>query len=83
MEVKDNAVQVLGDDELKEIAKELVKAIKNKVKVDWHLRESLKAEMTVMVKRLLRKHGYPKLNEEKATVTVIQQATLLSKNWVA
>ena len=83
LEVKDNAVQVLGDDELKEIAKELVKAIKNKVKVDWHLRESLKAEMTVMVKRLLRKHGYPKLNEEKATVTVIEQATLLSKNWVA
>jgi len=83
LEVKDNAVQVLGDNELKEIAKELVKAIKNKVKVDWHLRESLKAEMTVMVKRLLRKHGYPKLNEEKATVTVIQQATLLSKNWVA
>jgi type I restriction enzyme R subunit len=83
LEVKDNAVQVLGDDELKEIAKELVKAIKNKIKVDWHLRESLKAEMTVMVKRLLRKHGYPKVNEEKATVTVIQQATLLSKKMVA
>jgi len=81
LEVNDSAVKVLGDDTLKTIARELVQAVRNNVTIDWTLKESVQAKLRVMVKRVLRKYGYPPDKEKKATETVLEQATLLCKDW--
>ena len=81
LEVNDSAVKVLGDDELRMIARELVQTVRNNVTIDWTLKESVQAKLRVMVKRILRKHGYPPDKEKKATDTVLEQATLLCKDW--
>jgi type I restriction enzyme R subunit len=81
LEVNDSAVKGLGEPILKQIAQDLVKEIKASIKIDWTVKESVRAEMRVRVKRLLRKHGYPPDKQEKATATVIQQAELLCKDW--
>ncbi|MBM3148078.1 MAG: DUF3387 domain-containing protein, partial [Actinobacteria bacterium] len=79
----DSAVAVLGDDTLKAIAQELVATVKRNATIDWSLRESARARMRVMVKRLLRKYGYPPDKQEQATVLVLQQAEALSEEWAA
>lgn len=81
LEVNDSAVKVLGDETLKTIARELVQAVRNNVTIDWTLKESVQAKLRVMVKRVLRKYGYPPDKEKKATETVLDQATLLCKDW--
>ena len=81
LEVNDSAVKVLGDDTLKTIARELVQAVRNNVSIDWTLKESVQAKLRVMVKRVLRKYGYPPDKEKKATEIVLEQATLLCKDW--
>jgi len=81
LEVNDSAVKVLGDDTLKTIARELVQAVRNNVTIDWTLRENVQAKLRVMVKRVLRKYGYPPNKEKKATEIVLEQATLLCKDW--
>ena len=63
------------------IAQELVETIRNNVTVDWTLRESVRANMRIKVRQVLRKHGYPPDKAQKATDTVIQQAELLSEEW--
>jgi len=82
LETNDSAVQVLGDDTLRGIARELVEKVRNNVTIDWTMREDVRAKMRVMVKRILRKHGYPPDKQEKATQTVLEQAALLSDEWV-
>lgn len=77
----DSAVKMLGDETLKMIARELVQAVRNNVTIDWTLKESIQAKLRVMVKRVLRKHGYPPDKEKKATETVLEQAALLCKDW--
>src|SRR6266849_3165350 len=59
LEANDSAVKVLGDDTLRIIARELVKTVRANVTVDWTVRENVRAHLRVLVKRLLRKHGYP------------------------
>jgi type I restriction enzyme R subunit len=81
LEVNDSAVQVLGDDTLKNIARELVETVRNNATIDWTVRETVRARLRVMVKRILRKYGYPPDKQEKATVTVLQQAELIAKDW--
>lgn len=81
LETNDSAVQVLGDDTLRGIARELVKTVRNNVTIDWTMREDVRAKMRVMVKRILRKYGYPPDMQEKATQTVLEQAELLSEMW--
>jgi type I restriction enzyme R subunit len=81
LEVNDSAVKVLGDNELRMIARELVQTVRSNVTIDWTLKESVQAKLRVMVKRILRKHGYPPDMEKKATDTVLEQATLLCKDW--
>jgi type I restriction enzyme, R subunit len=81
LEVNDSAVSVLGDDTLKEIARELVQAIKKNITIDWTQKESVRAKLRIAVKRLLKKYGYPPDKQEKAIQTVIQQAELLCKEW--
>lgn len=82
LETNDSAVQVLGDDTLRGIARELVETVRNNVTIDWTMREDVRAKMRVMVKRILRNHGYPPDKQEKATQTVLEQAALLSNEWV-
>jgi type I restriction enzyme R subunit len=77
LEVNDSAVKVLGDDTLKQIARELADTVHRNTSIDWTIRESIRAKLRVMVKRILRKYGYPPDKQEKATQTVIEQAELL------
>ena len=82
LEVNDSAVQVLGDETLRLIARELVETVRRNVSIDWTLRESVRANLRRMVRRVLRKHGYPPDKEEKATLTVLEQAEQIAKDWV-
>jgi len=81
LEVNDSAVKVLGDENLRFIARELLKTIRENVTIDWTAKESVRAKLRVMVKRVLRKYGYPPDKQEKATQTVLQQAELLCAEW--
>jgi type I restriction enzyme, R subunit len=81
LEVNDSAVQVLGDDTLKNIARELVETVRNNTTIDWTVRETVRAKLRVMVKRILRKYGYPPDKQEKATTTVLLQAELIARDW--
>jgi type I restriction enzyme R subunit len=81
LEVNDSAVNVLGDDTLKTIARELVEAVRNSVTIDWTMRENVRAKIRVMVKRILRKYGYPPDKQERATQTVLEQAEVLCAEW--
>ena len=81
LETNDSAVQVLGDETLRDIARELVKTVRDNVRIDWTLRENVIANLRRLVKRILRKHGYPPDKQEKATRTVLEQAEVLSAGW--
>ncbi len=83
LEVNDSAVKVLGDETLKTIARELVETVHRNVTIDWTVKESVRAKLRTMVKRILRKYGYPPDKQEKATQTVLEQAELLCKDWAA
>jgi type I restriction enzyme R subunit len=83
LEVSDSAVKVLGDETLKTIARELVDTVHKNTTIDWTVKESVKAKLRTMVKRILRKYGYPPDKQEKATQTVLEQAELLCKDWAA
>ncbi len=81
LETNDSAVQVLGDETLRAIAQELVQTVRNNVTIDWTLRENVRAHLRVLVRRILRKHGYPPDKQAKATRTVLEQAEVLSEGW--
>ena len=81
LETNDSAVKVLGEPTLKTIARELVATVRKNVTIDWTLRENVRAQMRVLVRRILRKYGYPPDKQEKATQTVLEQAALLSETW--
>jgi type I restriction enzyme, R subunit len=83
LEANDSAVKVLGDETLRTIARELVVTVRNNVTIDWTLRENVRAQLRVLVKRILRKYGYPPDKQEKATQTVLEQAEVLSAGWAA
>lgn len=77
-----SARDVLGDNQLRVIARELADSIRNNTTIDWTLKESVKAKLRVLVKRILRKYGYPPDLQEKATQTVLEQAELLADQWM-
>jgi len=81
LETNDSAVKVLGNDTLRGIARELVASVRANVTIDWTLRENVRAQLRVIVKRILRKYGYPPDKQEKATQTVLEQAAVLSADW--
>ena len=83
LETNDSAVQVLGDETLRTIARELVETVRNNVTIDWTLRENVRAHLRVLVKRTLRRYGYPPDKQEKATRTVLEQAEVLSAGWAS
>jgi type I restriction enzyme R subunit len=83
LEANDSAVAVLGDNELRDIARELADQVRANVTIDWTVRENVRAHLRVLVKRILRKHGYPPDKQERATQLVLEQAEVLSELWAA
>jgi len=81
LETNDSAVKVLGEPTLKDIARELAETVRKNVAIDWTVRDNVRAHLRVLVKRILRKHGYPPDKQEKATQTVLEQAEVLSADW--
>jgi type I restriction enzyme R subunit len=83
LEINDSAVKVLGEPTLRQIAQELVRTVRENVSIDWAVRENVRANLRRLVKRILRKYGYPPDKQEKATETMLEQAELLSAEWAA
>jgi len=83
LEVNDSAVQVLGDEKLRHIAREIAEKIKSNATIDWTIRESARAKLMVIVRRTLSKYGYPPDKQQKAIDTVLKQAELLADYWVS
>jgi len=81
LEVNDSAVKVLGDEVLRTIAQELLRAVRNNVTIDWTVRENIRAQMRVMIKRILRRYGYPPDKQAHATELVLEQAEVLCRDW--
>ena len=79
----ESAVEVMGNDQLRVIAQELLSSLKSQVSVDWQHREATRARMRVLVKHILRKYGYPPDLQDAAVQTVLQQAEVLSARWAA
>lgn len=79
LETNDSAVKVLGDDTLKTIARELADTVRKNVTIDWTMRDSVRAQLRVLVKRILRKSPD---KQEKATQIVLEQTEVLSEGWV-
>ncbi len=83
LETNDSAVAVLGDETLRAIARELVLAVRGNATIDWTVRENVRAHLRVLVKRILRKHGYPPDKQDRATQMVLEQAEGLAESWAA
>lgn len=79
----ESAVQAMGNDELKVIAAELVTNVRQSVVIDWTVREAARAKIRVMVRRILKKHGYPPDLQDEATKLVLEQAEVLCADWAA
>jgi type I restriction enzyme, R subunit len=76
-------VKVLGDENLRIIARELVEAVRRNATIDWTVKESARARLRAMVRRVLRKHGYPPDKQERAIRTVLAQAEVIAQDWAA
>lgn len=83
LETNDSAVKVLGNETLRTIAREVADAVRKNVTIDWTIRENVRAQLRVIVKRILRKYGYPPEKQEKAAQTVLEQAEVLCNEWAA
>ena len=81
LEANDSAVQVLGDETLRDIARELAETVRNNVTIDWPRREDVRARLRAQVRRALTRRGYPPDKQEKAALTVLEQAEALSESW--
>jgi type I restriction enzyme, R subunit len=76
-----SARDAMGEPALRLIAHELVTSLRSSVTVDWMHREAARTRMHVLVKRILRKYGYPPDMQDAAVQTVLQQAEALSADW--
>lgn len=81
LEVNDSAVAVLGDEQLRQIARELADKVRKNATIDWTMKESVRAKLMVLVRRTLKKHGYPPDKQDKAIKTVLEQAENLADYW--
>jgi type I restriction enzyme R subunit len=82
LEINDSAVQVLGDETLRGIAREIAEKVKANSTIDWMIRESARAKLMVVVRRTLAKHGYPPDKQQRAIDTVLKQAELMAEYFV-
>jgi len=80
-QINDSAVAVLGDATLRIIPQELVRAVRSSVTIDWTMRENVRAQMRVIIKRILRRYGYPPDKQARATELVLEQAEVLCDDW--
>lgn len=78
----ESAVRELQDEVMKKIAQELTESLRRSVKVDWEHRDSVRAELRLLVKRILRKYKYPPDQQEGAVDTVLGQVEALGEDWV-
>ena len=78
LEANDSAVQVLGDETLRDIAREIADKVRSNTTIDWPIREAARARLMVLVRRTLTKHGYPPDKQQKAIETVLKQAELMA-----
>ena len=83
LEANDSAVRVLGDETLKEIAQVLVEKVKKNTSIDWTIKESVRAKLKVIVKRTLKKYGYPPNKEKMAVDRILKQSELFADEWVS
>ena len=78
LETNDSAMVVLGDEKLRDIAREIADKVQKNATIDWTIRESARAKLMVLVKRTLTKYGYPPDKQKKAVETVLKQAELMA-----
>jgi type I restriction enzyme R subunit len=83
LEVNDSAIKVLGDETLRDIAREIADKVRKNATIDWTIRESARAKLMVLVRRTLSKHGYPPDKQQKAIDTMLKQAELLADSIAA
>ncbi|HET6674885.1 MAG TPA: type I restriction endonuclease subunit R, partial [Nitrospiraceae bacterium] len=76
-----SAKDVMGDEKLRFLAQELVQRVKQNVSIDWQVRENARARIRALVKRVLRKYGYPPDMQQRATALVLEQAEVLCGDW--
>jgi type I restriction enzyme R subunit len=79
----DAAVLELGDEVLQTIARELVEAVRGNVTIDWRSKQTVRARLRSVVRRLLTKHRYPPDRRETTTDLILQQAELIAADWAA
>ncbi|MFA5792220.1 MAG: type I restriction endonuclease subunit R [Candidatus Paceibacterota bacterium] len=79
--LNDSAVKLMEDDQLKNIAREIVNTVRENVTIDWSMRESVQAKLRVMVKKVLKKYGYPPDKQTRATELILEQAENIAKDW--
>ena len=79
--MNESAKKVLGDDALRDLARILVEKVKAKAAIDWTIKESVRAKLRVIVKRVLRKYGYPPDKQKLAAENILKQAELFADEW--
>ena len=77
----ESAVRELSDETLQKIAHELTESLRQNITVDWSARESIRARLRLMVRRILRKYKYPPDQQEAAVELVLRQAEALGEAW--
>lgn len=75
------ALKTMGNEVLKELAHVLVERVRPNTSIDWTIKESVQAKLKTIVKRTLRKYGYPPDIQLPATENILQQAKLLADEW--
>jgi type I restriction enzyme, R subunit len=83
LETSESAVRKMSEEVLRKIAVELTEQLRKNVSVDWVLRDTVRAKLRLLVKRILRKYKYPPEAEPHAVATVLQQAEVLSASWMS
>ena len=81
LETNDSAVKILGDDALRAMARDLVGVVRRNTSIDWTVRESVRANLRRLIRRVLKKYGYPPDKQAQATLTVLEQAELSCEQW--
>lgn len=79
--INGSAKEILGDDTLRDIARILVKKVKENTTIDWTIKESVQARLRVIVKRVLNQYGYPPDKQKLATDNILKQAELFAEDW--
>ena len=78
----ESAMRLMNDEILKKIAHELTESLRQNIKVDWNERESVRASLRLMVRRILRKYKYPPDQQDGAVELVLQQVQALGEEWM-